>query len=83
MMGPLACRDCKNQKITKKILCAVIQDIYSGAIHSDNVRVLLPHILTEVMWKFAALRGGPKVITSDLGSKNESAACDLDTWCTN
>ena len=82
LMGPFKCRGDKNPRVSVKVWGAVIQDVYSGAVHADVVRDYSAQAVMETLRKFAALRGWPAVISSDPGSQLESAAGKLESWGT-
>ena len=74
LLGPFYCHGDKNPHTTVKVWGAVIEDMYSGAVHCDVVRDYSAQAVIEMMRKFAALRGWPSVISSDPGSQLVSAA---------
>ena len=65
LMGPFVCRGEKNPRVSFKRWGAVIEDVYSGAVHCDVVEDYSAAIVMRMMRKFAALRGWPSVVSSD------------------
>ena len=57
LMGPFKCRGDKNPRVSVKVWGAVIQDVYSGAVHADVVRDYSAQVVMETLRKVAALRG--------------------------
>ena len=80
LLGPFYCHGDKNPHTTLKVWSAIIQDIYSGAVHCDVVRDYLAQAVIETLRKFAALSGWPLVISSDPGSQLVSAARKMECW---
>ena len=80
LMGPFICRGEKNPRITLKKWAAVIEDVYSGAVHCDVVEDYSAAAVILMMRKFAALRGWPTLVSSDPGSQLVSAGDKMESW---
>ena len=80
LMGPFVCRGEKNPRVTLKKWAAVIEDVYSGAVHCDVVDDYSAAAVIATIRKFAALRGWPSVVSSDPGSQLVSAGGKLESW---
>merc|ERR1712030_280880 len=79
-MGPFVCRGEKNPQVMLKKWAAVIEDVYSGAVHCDVVDDYSAAAVIATIRKFAALRGWPLVVSSDPGSQLVSAGGKLESW---
>merc|ERR1712105_136831 len=80
LMGPFLCHGERNPRTTLKIWAAVIEDVYSGAVHWDVVDDYSAAAMITTIRKFAALRGWPTVVSSDPGSQLVSAGGKLESW---
>ena len=80
LMGPFMCCGEKNPRVSFKWWGAVIEDVYSGAVHCDVVEDYSAAAVMRMMRKFAALRGWPSIVISDPGSQLVSAAGKMESW---
>ena len=80
LKGPFLCSGEKNPRVTLKKWAAVIEDVYSGAVHCDVVDDYSAAAVIATIRKFVALRGWPTVVSSDAGSQLVSAGGKLESW---
>ena len=59
---------------------AVIEDVYSGAVHCDVMEDYSAAAVIRMMRKFAAIRGWPTLVSSDPGSQLVSTGGKLESW---
>ena len=80
LFGPFLCRGEANKRTTIKVWGVVIVDRNSGAVHCDVVMDYGAQEVIKTLRRFAALRGWPVKIASDLGSQLVSSSGNLESW---
>ena len=80
LMGPFLCRSDVNKRSTIKVWVAVLEDKNCGAVHCDILLDYSAAAVVMMLRRFGALRGWPRMITSDPGSQLESASGKMAVW---
>ena len=83
LMDLFICRGEVNKRSQMKVWGAVVEDVWSGAVHINIVTDYSTVQVLVMLWKFAANHGWPSKICADPGSQLESAAGKMVNWWSN